>query len=179
MSGLNRREALVLGSAAAAYGIAVTSPAVAAIADAGDEWAKIAVMQFMRLGVDLIKNEDDLPEGIRLGHPINNRMMLSQRHVDWCDPIVEGTPRRADMRVIEPALGALTANIARSIKGNRLKTFSLMMPGAGVYNGVRLSYGHLRMRFLQTYQVFVDDYGVATTDGILNRIDILFHTQRA
>jgi hypothetical protein len=178
MSGLNRREALILGSAAAAYGLARATPADAVAVEAGDEWAKIAAQQFMQLGVDLVKNEDDNPHGFRLGDKIDNRFMLMQRHVDWSDPVRYGEePIKPDDRIISGALWALTRNVARSIGLTRkLKTFSLIMPKGGFYNGARLAYGHLRLRFLQSYEVRFDDEGVAK-EAILNRIDILFPYQ--
>jgi hypothetical protein len=173
MSTLNRREALILGSAAAAYGLA-PDIAKAVEVEGGDEWAKIAARQFIQLGVTLVRNDDDNPAGVRIGDKIGNRVMFLQRHVDWKDEITDGKLVPTDIRLITAALGILTANVARSIGPSRkLKTFSLMLPKIGVYNSSHLAFGHLRLRFLQSY--YSGDQG--GDEGVINRIDILFPWQ--
>ena len=175
MSSLNRREALILGSAAAAYGL---SPNIAKAVeiDGGDEWAKIAARQFMKLGVRLVKNEDDRSSGFRLGDKIHNRFLLIQRHVDWSDEIRDGKPVKTDIRHITAALGLLVDNVARSIGPSmQLKTFSLMLPTSDIYSGMHLSYGHLRLRFLQSY--YPGDADGWREEGVINRIDILCPSQ--
>lgn len=168
MSLLNRREALVLGSAAAAYGLIPVAGAKALAVEETNEWAKIAAQQFMKLGVELLKNERDVGEGHRLNEG------LIQRHVDWLDEIRDGKPVKTDIRHITAALGGLTGNVARSIgPAKKLKMFSLLLPKSGIYNGARLAYGHVRLRFLQSYFIGDED----RDEGILNRIDILFPWQ--
>lgn len=165
---LNRREALVLGSAAATYGLVPVAGAKAFAIDEANDWAKIAAQQFMKMGVHLVKNERDVGEGLRLSEG------LIQRHVDWLDEMRDGKPTKTDIRHITAALGLLTVNVARSIgPARQLKTYSLMLPKSGIYNGVRLAYGHVRLRFLQSYFVGNPD-GLGRPEGVLNRIDVLF-----
>jgi hypothetical protein len=171
MTGPNRRQAILLGSAAVAYGLAPSNVARAIEIDSGHEWAKIAARQFMQLGVTLARNDDDNPAGVRVGDKLDNKHMLIQRHVDWVDSIVDGAPRMTDIRIIEPALGALTGSVARSIgPSKQLKTYSLFVPKGAIYNCAHLRYGHLRLRFLQSY--YPGDQG--GDEGIISRIDILF-----
>src|ERR1700733_14189671 len=116
MSLLNRREALVLGSAAAAYGLVPVAAARAFAVEETNDWAKIAAQQFMGLGIQLVKNERDVGAGHRLNEG------LFQRHVDWLDEIRDGKPIKTDIRHITAALGLLTQNVARSIgPSKRLK----------------------------------------------------------
>jgi hypothetical protein len=173
MSLLNRREALILGSAAAAYGLAPrVIKAKTAIADV-NEWAKIAAQQFMNLGVELVKNENN-KDAPHPGSVLN--VGLIQRHVDWMDIIHGNKPIKPDFQVVSRALAALTENVAISIRpSNRLKTFSLFVPESHVANAKGLTYGHLRLRFLQQYYPGADDG--FREEGILNRIDILFPSQ--
>lgn len=176
MTDLNRRQAILLGSAAAAYGLVPSGAAKAVEVDSCREWAKIAARQFMQLGVTLVRNDDDNPAGVRLNDKINNRVLFAQRHVDWLDSIVDGTPAKTDIRVIEAALAALTSNVARSTgPAKQLKTYSLWMPNGDIYNGAQLNYGHLRLRFLQSY--YPGDGDGWREEGIINRIDILFPSQ--
>lgn len=172
MMHIDRRQALVMAGGAALVPLVASSPA--AYASEANEWAEIAARHFASLGVMPVRNDDDDGTGWSLKHG------LIQRHVDWFSPIIYGKPQKTDPRTIDRALYALAANVAKLIgAASELKTFALKMPnkqtaGKDIYSAASLSFGYLRLRALQSYVVFWDDDGVASEEGMVNRIDILF-----
>lgn len=165
---ISRRKTLVLGSA-----LALAASPFSLVPNVFElkvsDWAEIAARHLMSMGVMPVANSDDNGNGTALAKG------LSQRRVDWFDPLRNGVTEKIDRRSIDVRLYALMDNVVRSIyPSTELKTFSLKIPQKDQFSAESLSFGHLRLRFLQSYQPFYDEGGMLLDEGILSRVDILF-----
>jgi hypothetical protein len=170
---MNRREIMILGGAAA---IAAVNPIFPVFSAKEPSIAERFCRCLVSLGVLPVFNEEDA-EFAKSGAKITTATrlgLLSQRHVDWFDPFIEGVPQKSP--ISDRGLFALANNVARSIyPAKQLKTFSLFVP-SDRYEGGLVSYGPLKLRILRTYQPYqaTSDEMDEAGECMLNRIDILF-----